>query len=627
MKKKRLTALILAGAMLLGAALTGCGQNSGSDTAGGAKQNTEAGGSASSGKKKVLDYYSSAEPETLDAQQISGQPDMIIANMFIEGLMRFGKEEGKYEPGVAESYTYDEATNTYTFKLRKDAKWSDGKPVTADDFFFAWRLAMDEQTVYSFMISQYIKGADAYAAVTQKSFLAEKDPSFKALLDKAENEKDDAKKKEINSQIAKRIESMTDAEKSEYQKIKDDLWAKVGAKAEGDSIKIELSGPTPYFVGLTAFPVYYPMNKDFYEKHKADNSYGLEAAGLYSNGPWVVKEWNHKDSFKLVKNDNYWNKDNIKIDEMNIKIVDKVETRTNLLKTGKLDGSAIQAKDLPEFQDLATREQCHLQDMVDMPDYSVFYMEFNQFNNKYTMNENIRKALMLAMDRTSFVEKINLGDRPALALIPESFPGLNKSFREENGMELIKDNDKETAKQLLAKGLQELGLKQLPAIDMVIEDTDIAQKIAVKFQQDWKEIGVTVNLVPVPWGEKLRRLKAGEFAIAANGWGPDYMDPMTFLDLFQTGNGNNYGKFSNAQYDKLINDARVEKDPAKRMKMFYEAEKILIDKAAVAPQYFRISHWVFKDYLTGVVNRGAGPTTDFYWADIDMDAKEAQAQK
>jgi oligopeptide transport system substrate-binding protein len=624
MKKQRLTALILAGAMLLGAALTGCGQNSGSDTAGGAKQTNETSGSASSGKKKVLDYYSSAEPETLDAQQISGQPDMIIANMFIEGLMRFGKEEGKYEPGVAESYTFDEATNTYTFKLRKDAKWSDGKPVTADDFFFAWRLAMDEQTVYSFMISQYIKGADAYAAVTQKSFLSGKDASFKALVDKAENEKDEAKKKEINSQIAKRIEAMTDAEKSEYQKIKDELWTKVGAKTEGDSLKIELTGPTPYFVGLTAFPVYYPMNKDFYEKHKADNSYGLEAAGLYSNGPWIVKEWNHKDSFKLAKNDNYWNKGNIKIDEMNIKIVDKVETRTNLLKTGKLDGSAIQAKDLPEFQDLATREQYKLQDMVDMPDYTVFYMEFNQFKNKYTMNENIRKALMLAMDRTSFVEKINLGDRPALSLIPESFPGLNKSFREENGMELIKDNNKEEAKKLLAEGLKELGLKQLPAIDMVIEDSDIAQKIAVKFQQDWKEIGVTVNLVPVPWGEKLRRLKAGEFAIAANGWGPDYMDPMTFLDLFQTDNGNNYGKFSSAEYDKLINDARVEKDPAKRMKMFYDAEKLLMDNAAVAPQYFRISHWVFKDYLTGVVNRGAGPSTDFYWADIDMDAKEAQ---
>ena len=615
MKKQRLTALVLSGVMVLGVALTGCGKDTKTPDK-----------NANNGQKKVLDYYSSAEPETLDAQLMSGQPDMQIGNMFIEGLMRFGKEEGKYEPGVAESYSFDQAANAYTFKLNKNAKWSDGKQVTADDFFFAWRLALEEQTTYSFMLSQYIKGADEFSATTKKSFLTGKDAAFKALVDQAKAETNADKKKALNEQIAQRQEKMTDAEKAEYQKLKDDLWAKVGVKAEGDSLTVQLTGPTPFFIGLTAFPVYYPMNKEFYEKHKADNSYGLEAAGLYANGPWVVTEWKHKDSFKLVKNDNYWNKDNIKIDEMNLKIVDKVETRTNLLKTGQLDGSAIQAKDLPEFQDLATREQHKLQDMVDMPDYSVFYVDLNQFNNKYTMNVNIRKALMLAMNRTEFVEKINLGDRPALGIIPESFPGLSKSFREENGMELIKDNDKEQAKQLLAKGLQELGIKQLPALDMVIEESDISQKIAVKFQQDWKEIGITVNLVPVPWGEKLRRLKAGEFAIATSGWGPDYMDPMTFLDLFETGNGNNHGEFSNPEYDKLIQAARVETDAAKRMEMFYKAEKILMDNAAVAPQYFRIAHWVFKDYLTGVVNRGAGPTTDFYWADIDMDAKAGQAK-
>lgn len=624
MKNKRLTALILAGAMLFTAVLTGCGSNSGNETAGGASNQTESKDKGSNGGKKVIDYYSSAEPETLDAQQISGQPDIIIENMFLEGLMRFGKEEGKYEPGVAESYEFDEAANAYTFKLNKNAKWSDGKQVTADDFFFAWRLALDEQTVYSFMISQYIKGADAYAAVTKKSFLSEKDAAFKALVDKADVEQDEEKKKQINSDIAKRQENMTDAEKSEYKKIKDDLWAKVRVKSEGDSLTVELSAPTPYFIGLTAFPVYHPLNKAFYEKTKANNTYGLEAAGLYSNGPWIVKEWKHKDSFKLVKNENYWNKDNINIDEINLKVVDNVETRTNLLKTGKLDGSAIQAKDLPEFQDLATREQHGLQDMVDMPDYSVFYIDFNQFNNKYTQNKNIRKAILLSMDRTSFVEKINLGDRPALGLIPENFRGLEKSFREENGMELFKDNNKEEAKKYLAEGLKELGLKELPAIDLVIVDGDIDKKVAVKFQQDWKEVGITVNLVPVPWGEKLRRLKDGEFVMCADGWGPDYMDPMTFLDLFESTNGNNYGKYKNSEYDKLIQDARVETDTAKRMKMFYEAEKILMEDAVVAPQYYRVAHWVFKNYLTGVVNRGAGPSTDFYWADIDMTTKGAQ---
>jgi len=609
-KKRRLLTLVLSGVMMLSVAFTGCGK-SGNETA---------------GEKKVLDYYSKAEPEILDAQQISGQPDMVIANMFIEGLMRFGKEEGKYEPGIAESYKFDEAANSYTFKLRKDAKWSDGTPVTADDFFFAWRLALDEQTVYNFMISQYIKGADAYAAVTKKSFLSGKDASFKALVDSAKKETNADKKKEINAKIADRQEKMTDAEKTEFKKIQDDLWSKVGVKAEGENLTVQLAGPTPYFIGLTAFPVFYPMNKAFYEKHKADNTYGLEAAGLNSNGPWKVTEWKHKDSFKLVKNENYWNKNNIKIDEINLKVVDKVETRTNLLKTGKLDGSAIQAKDLPEFQDLATRDQLKLQDMVDRPDYSVFYVDFNQFNNETTMNVNIRKALTLAMDRKSFVEKINLGDKPALAFVPESFPGLSKSFREENGVELIKDNDKEQAKQYLAKGLQELGLKQLPALDMVIEDTDIAQKMAVKFQQDWKEIGVTVNLVPVPWGEKLRRLKAGQFAICSDGWGPDYMDPMTYLDLFESTNGNNYGKFNNPEYDKLISSARTEKDAAKRMDMLYKAEKMLIDNAVTAPQYFRIAHYVYKNYLTGVVNRGAGPDTDFYWADIDIKTKAEQAK-
>jgi len=609
-KKRRLLTLVLSGVMLLSVAFTGCGK----------------GGNGAAGEKKVLDYYSKAEPEILDAQQISGQPDMVIANMFIEGLMRFGKEEGKYEPGIAESYKFDEAANSYTFKLRKDAKWSDGTPVTADDFFFAWRLALDEQTVYNFMISQYIKGADAYAAVTKKSFLSGKDASFKALVDSAKKETNADKKKEINAKIADRQEKMTDAEKTEFKKIQDDLWSKVGVKAEGENLTVQLAGPTPYFIGLTAFPVFYPMNKAFYEKHKADNTYGLEAAGLNSNGPWKVTEWKHKDSFKLVKNENYWNKNNIKIDEINLKVVDKVETRTNLLKTGKLDGSAIQAKDLPEFQDLATRDQLKLQDMVDRPDYSVFYVDFNQFNNETTMNVNIRKALTLAMDRKSFVEKINLGDKPALAFVPESFPGLSKSFREENGVELIKDNDKEQAKQYLAKGLQELGLKQLPALDMVIEDTDIAQKMAVKFQQDWKEIGVTVNLVPVPWGEKLRRLKAGQFAICSDGWGPDYMDPMTYLDLFESTNGNNYGKFNNPEYDKLISSARTEKDAAKRMDMLYKAEKMLIDNAVTAPQYFRIAHYVYKNYLTGVVNRGAGPDTDFYWADIDIKTKAEQAK-
>jgi oligopeptide transport system substrate-binding protein len=259
-----------------------------------------------------------------------------------------------------------------------------------------------------------------------------------------------------------------------------------------------------------------------------------------------------------------------------------------------------------------------------MPDYSSFYTDFNHFNNKITQNENIRKAIMYAMDRKSFVEKINLGDSPALGIIPEHFLGLSKSFREENGAQLFEDNQKDKAKEYLAKGLQELGLKELPPLDMLIETSDISMKIAQKYQEDWKQVGITVNPVPVPWSEKMSRLQSGNFAMVADGWGPDYLDPMTFLELFETGNGNNYGQYSNTKYDELIEKARVETDKAKRMGYFYDAEKILIDDAVVAPNYYRVAHWTYKKYVTGVVTRGIGANVDFYWADIDMAAKNAE---
>lgn len=613
MKSKKTLASIAAAILIVSTVFIGC-----------SKTGTTPGNNTNEPSKysgpKVLDTVIGDEPQTLDAQQVIGAPDMFALNFFMEGLTRSGKEEGKYEPAVAKSWNYDQATNTYTFELNKDAKWSNGDPVTAADFFFGWRLAMEESTPYSYMIS-YIKGAQDYADVTKKSFLLQKDAAFKTLNDNYKAEKDANKKKDLKSQISKRLENMTDAEQAEYKKLKDDLWSKVGAKEKDGKLEIQLASPVPFFLGLTSFPVYFPVNEKFYNEHKKAGDYTLEATGLLSNGPWVIKEWKHKESFKLVKNDKFWNKDNIKIDEVNIKVVNDVATRTNLLKTGKLDGSAIQANDLKDFEDAAVLNQYNLQPLVNMPDYTVFYIDFNHFNNKITQNSNIRKAMAYAMDRKSFVEKINLGDQPALGVIPNSFLGLNKSFREENGAALFEDNQKEKAKEFLAKGLQELGLKEMPAMDMLIETSDISMKIAQKYQEDWKQIGITINLVPVPWSEKLSRLQSGDFALCADGWGPDYLDPMTYLELFETNNGNNYGQYSNPKYDELIEKARNEADKAKRMGYFYEAEKILADDMVVAPNYYRIAHWTYKKYLTGVVNRGIGANTDYYWADIDMDAK------
>ncbi|MCG8570163.1 MAG: peptide ABC transporter substrate-binding protein, partial [Spirochaetes bacterium] len=479
--------------------------------------------------------------------------------------------------------------------------WEDGKPVTPHDFAFAWRYALEEHTPYSFLMTDFIKGAQDYTSYTKEDFL---------------------KEKKLNKDAA----DMTDAEKAQYKAKKDEIWAnKVGVEINGNQLKVNLALPCPFFPGLTAFAVFLPMNEEFFNERKAAGDYGLEVSGLYANGPWKMVEWVHRDSFKLVKNENYWNKDEIKIDEIHLRFVKDVETRTNLLKTGQLDGSAIQAKDLKDFEDLAVLDQYNLQPLSSKPDFTVFYVEFNQFSNKYTQNANFRKAMAYSMDRQSFVEKINIGDTPAYALIPETFPGYKKSFREENGIRLFEDKDIAKAKQHLEKAKKELGVSEIPPIDMLTGESDIAKKIAEKFQADWAEVGIKVNLVPLPWGERMKRNKAGNFALLSSGWGPDYPDPMTYIDLFQTGNGNNHGRYSNPEFDKHVVAAKKETNAKKRMEHMYAAEKILFeDDMALVSQYYRTGHRTFKKYISGVVELGIGPSVSFYYADVDMKAKNKE---
>ena len=612
MKSKRVLVALLTVTMAVTTLLTGC------------KDSKDPAANAYKGDV-IVDTTIGDEPETLDCQQLSGAPDMYVANMFIEGLTRFGKEEGKYVPGVAKNWTFDQPSNTYTFNLRNDSKWSNGETCTAKDFVFGWRLALDQNTVYSFMLLN-IAGTQDYADATKEAFLAGKDAAFKALVDSRDAEKDKTKKKDLNKQISDKIAAMTDAQNTEFKKLKDDLWAKVGVKVDGEyKLSVTLGFPCPYFIGLTAFPVYYPVNEKFYNDHPKD--YTTEAVGLNCNGPWIVKEWKHKDSFALEKSKTYWNKANIKIDKINIKVVNDVATRTNLLKAGDIDNAGIQGADLKTFQDKAVLDQYYLQDLKDMPDYTVFYLEFNHFSNPITQNVNIRKAISLAIDRKGITEKISVGDMPALSMIPDYFPGLKKAFRDENGKTLMEDNQVSKAKELLATGLKELNMAQLPAMDMLCDTGDVSKREAEKIQNDLKQVGINVNILPMPWGEKLQRLKNGNFGICCSGWGPDYMDPMTYLDLFQSTNGNNHGKYNNAKYDELINAAVKETDPAKRMDSLYKAEKILMEDMVIAPRTFRVAHFAYKTYFTGVVNRGAGPSPDFYYANVDMVKKNELKKK
>lgn len=553
-------------------------------------------------KTVVLDYYLSAEPETVDPQQCWGEMGFQVMSFYLEGLVKAGKEEGSVVPAHAKSWSYDEATNSWTFILRDGVVWNDGSPVVPEDYFFGWKMALNSHAPYSFLMTEFIAGAADYADYTEKTFITELDGDLE------------------KEALAARIKDMTDSEIKDFDVKKEALWSKVGVTVNGSSFTVKLIAPVPFFPYLTTMSVFFPVSESFYNARQEAGDYTLDVAGIDGNGPWVMSEWVHDDYIKFVKNEKYWNKDAIQIEEVNLKIVKDVETRTNLLKTGALDGSAIQAKDIPSFEDIATLDQYNLQEMVNKPDFTAFYLEMNHFSNPITQNVNFRKALAYSMDRQSFVNKINIGDTPAYGMVPESFPGLNKDFREEVGVHLFEDNNVALAKEYAAKAMDELGLDTLE-VDMLIGASDIAKKISEKFQADWAKAGIKVNLVPLPWGEKLKRLKSGDFAIVSSGWGPDYPDPMTYLELFQTGNGSNQGKYSNAEYDKLIVFAKSEADPAIRMAYMWDAEKILMDQMVIVPQYYRTGHRTFKNYLTGVVERGIGAHLDFSWAVLDMDAK------
>ncbi len=553
--------------------------------------------------KTAVDYYINSDPQTLDPQQCWGVTGFQMMNFYLEGLVRAGQEEGSVIPGHAESWSFDEASNSWTFVLRDNAVWMDGSKITTDDYFFAWKIALDTHAAYSFLMTEFIEGASEFSAYSKKSYITE----LEGELEK--------------EALSARVDSMTDAETADYDAKKAELWKKVGVSAVGNKLTVKLIAPVPFFPYLTTMSVFAPVSETFYDSRQEAGDYVLEVAGINANGPWIMSEWVHDDYVKFVRNEKYWNTDAIQIDEVNLKMIKDVETRTNLLKTDALDGSAIQAKDIPDFEDVANLDQYNLQEMVNKPDFSTFYTEVNHFSNPLTQNVDFRKALAYAMDRKSFVEKINIGDTPGYGLVPTFFPGYQKSFREEVGVKLFQDNNLALAKEHLAKAKATLGIEGEPEIDMLTGDSDIAQKIAEKFQADWAEAGIKVNLVPLPWGERLKRLKAGDFAMASSGWGPDYPDPMTYLELFQTGNGSNKGQYSNPAYDELIIKAKAEANAKVRMGYMWDAERILLDDMAVIPQYYRTGHRTFKNYLTGVVERGIGAPVDFYWAKIDMAAK------
>ena len=475
-----------------------------------------------------------------------------------EGLTK-KTPEGEIVEGMAEKWDISDDGLTWTFHLKDGMKWSNGDPVTADDFEYAWKYVLNPETAseYAYQL-YYLAGAEEYNSSEDEAGYAE-------------------------------------------------LEEKVGVQAKDEkTLEITLAEATPYFLDLTSFYTYYPINKKVQE---ANPDWSLEAESYVSNGAFKLTEWKHKESMKLERNENYYDKDKIKLDEVQFAIIDNEDTAWQMYQADELDLAYPLPQDVqgqlagdPEFNN--------------GPDLAVYYYNLNNevkpFNNK-----KVRKALSMAIDRKTITEHVSQGgQQPAYSIIPPGMPDVSGDFQENTG-ELFSDNAADEAKALLAEGLAEEGMDKMPEFTILYNTSEGHKKIAEAVQEMWrKNLDVAVTLENVEFQVKLDREKVGDFQISRAGWSGDYVDPMTFIDLWVTDGPFNDVNWSNAEYDKNVNIAKSSMDTKERMDAMHKAEEILMDEMPIVPIYFYTKPFSVKSHVKGIftpINR----YPQFIYADIE----------
>ena len=508
--------------------------------------------SSDSASKQVLNWNESAELPTMDLSKATDVVSFDTLNNTMEGLYRLGKDS-KIEPGLATKTKVSSDGLTYTFTLRKDAKWSNGDKVTAKDFVYSWRRTLDPKTN-----SQY-----AY------------------LFEGIKNATD-----------------VMNGKKSTKE---------VGVKDDGDyKLVVTLDKQIPYFKLLMGFPLFFPQNQKTVEKY--GSKYGTASKYMCYDGPFNLTKWTGTNlSWSLKKSDNYWDKKNVKLDSINFKVNKSNSTAYNLYQSGKLDAtslSAEQAKQLKGQSGYTVRQAA-----------STFYFQYNQTKPEF-QNKKIRQAISMIIDRKEFVNKVlGNGSIPAKGLVSTGLATRNgKDFAD---AAYVKDGvtvNLAKAKKLWAEGLKEIGKDSL-TFGLLSDDTDVAKR-TTEFIQSAIESnlkGAKVECANVPFKTRLNRTNQGQFDIVISAWGADFADPISFLDMFTANNSYNAGKWKNAQYDKLIEASKSTDagNAGKRWNDLVNAEKILIQEQGISPLYQQATAWMVKPKVKGVIYNSAGANYNF----------------
>ncbi|MCU5490278.1 peptide ABC transporter substrate-binding protein [Bacillus cereus] len=550
MKKKipLLLASTLTASMLLGA----CSYQKDDAKAKG-KENT----TSSSNGKQVLNLTELSEIPSMDASLASDSASSTALNNTMEGLYRIGKDQ-KRVPGIAEDVQKLDDGKKYIFKLRKDAKWSNGEPVTAKDFVYSWKRAVnpDTKATYSYIMFD-IKNAEKIH------------------------------KKELPAD-------------------------QLGVKAIDDyTLEVELDNPVPYFVDLTVYPVFYPLNENFVKAQ--GDKFGLEANTTLYNGPFVMSDWKHEQSFQFKKNPSYWDNKTVKIEEINFNIVKNTSTDVNLYETNSIDRAALTSEFVDKFRqssEFHTRKEA-----------GVAYLRFNQ-SNQYLSNKNLRKAISMSFDRDNIAKVIlNNGAIGAYGFVGKDFAeGPNKKdFRSENG-KLVETNPKE-AKKLWETAKKELGTDKIE-LEFLNFDNEDAKKVGefLKGEMEKNLPGLSIKIKQQPFAQKNKLEDSQQYDIAFGIWGPDFPDPISYLDMFVTNSSQNKTGYSNQKYDELILKAKTDtKDLQARWNNLLEVEKMLIkEDAVITPIFQKGSAYIVKDAVKDIIPINYGGRLTYKWASVEQ---------
>jgi oligopeptide transport system substrate-binding protein len=504
--------------------------------------------------RKVLHYGNGTEPQDIDPAIVTGTPEYRLLQTFSEGLVSEDPQMNII-PGVAERWEISPDGLTYTFHLRADAKWSNGDPVTAQDFVQSFQRELTPALAcqYAYMLFNHVKGAKDY----------------------------------YDGKLAD--------------------FAQTGFQApDPRTLVITLVQPAPFLLHAmnhySWYPVHIPTVKKFGGMTQRSTAW-TRPENYVGNGPYVLKEWRPNQVIVAERSPTYWDRAHVKIDEIDLYPIELADTEERMFRTGQLDIT----NECP-LTKLAIYRREHPESVRVDPYDGIYFYRFNVARKPFD-DVRVRRALALSIDRESLVKNVTLADEaPAYNFVPQNLLG----YRSEHSFKA----DVVEARRLLAEAGYPNG-KGFPRVDLLYNTLEKHKTVAEALQQMWrKNLGVDISLVNEEWKVYIDDQHAHNFQFQRAGWIADYVDPHVFFDLWETGNGNNDSNWGNPEYDRLLHSALAAPNDTARFAIYQRMEKILIDEMPVLPLFYYTRARLISPRVKGFFST---PLDNFPWKYADME--------